>query len=61
MARNNLPVWYRENFSVLPDFNEGWTEKFHPVAAKPFMLRQAQHERLAGRICDFVKLFLTES
>jgi len=30
-------------------------------SGKPFMLRQVQHERLAGRFCDFGKLFLTKS
>jgi hypothetical protein len=33
MVKNNLPVLYQENFSVRPEFIEGWTKKFHPVAA----------------------------
>ncbi|NOT10846.1 MAG: hypothetical protein HOP23_03265 [Methylococcaceae bacterium] len=41
MAKNNLPIWCRENFSVRPEpfdwaqesLVEGWTEKFHSVAA----------------------------
>jgi hypothetical protein len=37
MAKNNLPIWCRENFSVRPELVEGWTEKFHYVA------RQAIH------------------
>jgi hypothetical protein len=32
MAKNNLPIWCRENFSVRPELVEGWTEKFHTVA-----------------------------
>jgi hypothetical protein len=33
MAKNNLSIWCRENFSVRPEPVEGWTEKFHSVAA----------------------------
>jgi hypothetical protein len=33
MAKNNLLIWCRENFSVRPELVEGWTEKFHFVAA----------------------------
>jgi hypothetical protein len=32
MAKNNLPIWCRENFFVRPELVEGWAEKFHSVS-----------------------------
>jgi hypothetical protein len=48
MAKNNLPVWCRENFSVRPELVEGWTEKFSSGAASPSCFDKLSTNGLSG-------------
>jgi hypothetical protein len=54
-------VTTNKDFPVRPVFVEGWTGKSElSLPAKPFMLRQALHERFSWKY-HFGKLFLTEA